>query len=105
MPAPHRVRLYGLACAADRVIGFVTHLVDTQHVRGTGDARRHAGNDDELLADLRQVRGLNDLIELPDHVIRVPHLGDAVALARIGIGRRIRDSRRADVPDWVKVTR
>ena len=31
-------------------------------------------------------------------------LGSGVK-ASIGIGRRMRESRRADVPDWVKVTR
>ena len=51
-PTPLRSRGSRLAGSTDHVVGFVSHLVNTQHIRGAGDARGHTGDDDELVTDL-----------------------------------------------------
>ena len=101
-----RMLLSRVTQTADRVICFVANLVNTQHVRRPRDARRHAGDDDELLTDVGKARGLHHLVKLPDHVVRVlRRVVSKGVKASMGIGRRMRDRRRAEVPDCVKVTR
>ena len=52
-PGPHYSRISRVAQTANRIVGFISDFVDTQHVRGASDARRHTGNDHELITDVR----------------------------------------------------